>query len=818
MLFRLCKRLPLVLATLLLLVPAVPAAAEAVPARPSEHPGAGLARQPVARAHDEFPLPAQVRAEVASRTQAAQAGRLRTVQVSGLAAAAASGSAPFMTRPYIGWHSLNSYFDHCSPDYGIDNQLCTVDGLIARKSNGYDPSFPKGYAATPGGVDYVYYDGHNGFDLGLSYEQLVAVAPGVVGIAGTDSLNPCFGLNVTIDHGNGYTTRYAHMSRVDVVPGQPVARGQGIGISGTSGCSTGPHLHFGLYTTSPWNAIDPWGWLGTPGADPYAYDTGDMWLTGNPQDPFPQVPTAVTASVAGTSATVMWTPGFDGGEPISSYTVTASPSGAAMSVPGGQASAVFTGLQLNVAYTFTVAAINSEGRSPVSAPSNLVTTAALASTVTVTHGSYTLSSRQPDQASTWYEVDPALRTSVTVAAGQAAIVGANMDLWTQVAGYNQDLGLFKTDCSLANLVAWKESGGIGAGFSPNAAFIQSVLTTPGVYSLTLCWKANRVAPGGTVWGGAGTAGTYFSPTTLTAKVVPAASVVSAVTTSSYSLGVRQPDGASTWYEVDPRLRIQITAPAAGSLLLGANMDLWTAGRGYNQDLAIFSGSNCANQANLVSWKESGGFAGTLSPNAAFVEGSVPVTAGQANSFTLCWKANSVAPPGTVNGAAGTADTYFSPTRLTAEFVPAASFTSSSGAASYHLDVQQPDGASTWYEVDPGLRVAVTGSAGQGVVLGANMDLWTTARNYNQDLAVFVGTDCSNLASLVAWKESGGIAGAQSPNAAFVQARYRLPATGPTTFTLCWKANRVAPAGTIFGGAGTAQTYFSPTRLTAELTN
>jgi len=342
------------------------AAVEGVgPAHPAEHVATGRGRQPIARARDEFALPAAVVAAVAQRT--------RTSTGTQSATTASAIGVPFLTRPYLGWHSLNSFFDHCSPDYGVDGRLCTVDGLVAKKANGYDPSFPKGYAATPGLNDYVYYDGHNGFDLGLSYEPLLAAAPGTVQVAGVDSVNPCFGLNVTIDHGNGYTTRYAHMSSIGVSSGQSVARGQQIGISGTSGCSTGPHLHFGLYTTNPWNAIDPWGWLGVAGGDPYPFDTGDLWLTGNPQDPTPQAPSAPTATLAGTTATVTWTPGFDGGEAITGYTVRAVPGGATLQVPGSQARALFQGLQLGTAYTFTVTAQNSEGVSPSSPPSNSIT-------------------------------------------------------------------------------------------------------------------------------------------------------------------------------------------------------------------------------------------------------------------------------------------------------------------------------------------------------------------------------------------------------------------------------------------------------------
>ena len=53
-----------------------------------------------------------------------------------------------------------------------------------------------------------------------------------------------YGNHVMIDHGFGYKTRYAHMSRIDVEEGQRVRRGDCIGLSGRSGRITGPHLHY----------------------------------------------------------------------------------------------------------------------------------------------------------------------------------------------------------------------------------------------------------------------------------------------------------------------------------------------------------------------------------------------------------------------------------------------------------------------------------------------------------------------------------------------------------------------------------------------
>jgi hypothetical protein len=147
-----------------------------------------------------------------------------------------------------------------------------------------------------------------------------------------------------------------------------------IAQSGNTGCSSGPHLHFGVYITSSWTAVDPWGWSGAPGADPWPSDPGNLWLTGYAQFPLPSAPSNVVAIPGIQSAQVSWTPpSFSGGTSITSYVVTATPAVASVTVPGSTTSVVMGGLTNGTAYTFTVTAVNSVASGASSATSNAVT-------------------------------------------------------------------------------------------------------------------------------------------------------------------------------------------------------------------------------------------------------------------------------------------------------------------------------------------------------------------------------------------------------------------------------------------------------------
>jgi len=94
---------------------------------------------------------------------------------------------------------------------------------------------------------------HSGIDFrAASGTGVHATAPGKIVSAGR---NGGYGRMVVIDHGNGMTTRYAHLSRISVKKGQAVEAGEIIGKVGSTGRSTGPHLHYEIRRDG--KAVDP---------------------------------------------------------------------------------------------------------------------------------------------------------------------------------------------------------------------------------------------------------------------------------------------------------------------------------------------------------------------------------------------------------------------------------------------------------------------------------------------------------------------------------------------------------------------------------
>lgn len=124
-----------------------------------------------------------------------------------------------------------------------------------------------GPISTPYGVRR-YYNGewaenyyHRGFDYAAPMgAPVVATARGRVSLVGTVSQGfELHGNSVGLDHGQGVTSIYIHLSEINVREGQMVEAGDIIGRIGSTGISTGPHLHWGLYVNG--ESVDPAPWL-----------------------------------------------------------------------------------------------------------------------------------------------------------------------------------------------------------------------------------------------------------------------------------------------------------------------------------------------------------------------------------------------------------------------------------------------------------------------------------------------------------------------------------------------------------------------------
>ena len=197
----------------------------------------------------------------------------------------ASAIAPFLVRPFSGDFIVLNPMDHDTPEEFIDNnkRFTTSSGEAAAS-----------------------YDGHSGYDFMMPVgTPIFAAAAGTVNTAGVATfLCPLFGANVnqlgvqmthSVSGNPDYWTYYAHLSRVDVAVGQAVTAGQQIGLSGNTGCTTAPHLHFQVSRVGGTNngsltTVDPYGWTGTA-ADPWELlpqgaKSVNLWLAGQEPQAF----------------------------------------------------------------------------------------------------------------------------------------------------------------------------------------------------------------------------------------------------------------------------------------------------------------------------------------------------------------------------------------------------------------------------------------------------------------------------------------------------------------------------------------------------
>jgi murein DD-endopeptidase MepM/ murein hydrolase activator NlpD len=143
-----------------------------------------------------------------------------------------------------------------------ERQLSVLESMISTR-NLSRQIVPGGRPVTQGWISSYFghradpFTGRKAFHRGVDFAgpagaQVVAVASGVVTYT---KERFGYGKTVEINHGNGYVTRYAHNQRVLVAVGETVKKGQAIALIGSTGRSTGPHLHFEVLKQG--RAVDP---------------------------------------------------------------------------------------------------------------------------------------------------------------------------------------------------------------------------------------------------------------------------------------------------------------------------------------------------------------------------------------------------------------------------------------------------------------------------------------------------------------------------------------------------------------------------------
>lgn len=186
---------------------------------------------------------------------------------------------PFFSKPFDGDFPVGNLFDHDKP-------------LVFTDANGYLLTL---CGDRDNARDTGQTDGHDGYDWRMAEgTSILAVADGLVITAGLQAPTFCPPLSrnaqavyVQVLHrapdGTEFVTVYGHLSRVSVAQGDRITAGAAIGLSGNTGCSGTPHLHFGVFRGRPdgsFAVIDPYGWH-APGPDPWEADStgiASIWL------------------------------------------------------------------------------------------------------------------------------------------------------------------------------------------------------------------------------------------------------------------------------------------------------------------------------------------------------------------------------------------------------------------------------------------------------------------------------------------------------------------------------------------------------------
>ena len=199
---------------------------------------------------------------------------LKPEDLSGLTRPKGGGSGgPFVPMSHPGLAELNGALEALAQAAGEQSDLLTLTEsrllesrlktLMIPSSRPIDVPVGSGFGFRADPVT-----GRGALHTGLDFPSPVgteihAAAGGVVRVAET---HPEYGLMLEIDHGNGLITRYGHTSKILVKPGDLVKRGQVVADVGTTGRSTGPHLHFEVLVDGI--PQDPQRFLAGPNAKP----------------------------------------------------------------------------------------------------------------------------------------------------------------------------------------------------------------------------------------------------------------------------------------------------------------------------------------------------------------------------------------------------------------------------------------------------------------------------------------------------------------------------------------------------------------------
>ena len=168
------------------------------------------------------------------------------------AAPAAQGGPVSHPETPLEWHELRTHLDALAKDLRRrESELQVLESVLdgrVRRAAAAPAGRPirKGWISSPYGKRVDPISGKMSWHFGVDFAgrqgaDVIAVADGVVVHAGPWQN---FGNMVEIDHGDGYVTRYAHHEALSIAAGDIVKRGQKIASMGSTGRSTGPHVHF----------------------------------------------------------------------------------------------------------------------------------------------------------------------------------------------------------------------------------------------------------------------------------------------------------------------------------------------------------------------------------------------------------------------------------------------------------------------------------------------------------------------------------------------------------------------------------------------